>query len=79
MEILTISGVVLALTQIAKVTFGLSKRYIPVSALIISGLVIGAIAWVSKMPITGELVSQALISAFVAGGVWSNVKATFGV
>ena len=79
MEILTISGVVLALTQIAKVTFGLSKKYIPVSALIVSCIVISAIAFLGKMPLTGELISQALISAFVAGGVWSNVKATFGI
>lgn len=78
MEILTISGVVLALTQITKITFGLSKRYIPVTALVVACIVIGAISFFGKTPISLETVSLALISAFTAGGVWSGVKTTFG-
>ena len=72
-----LGGLVLGLVQVVKVTLGVTKRFIPITALVISGLVFGAFAFFEGATVLDwSLVSTALVTALTAVGMWSGTKAT---
>lgn len=76
MDTVILSGIILGLTQVAKITIGISKRYVPVTVLLITALVFGGAAYLSKLALDWTMVSSALVVALSAMGMWAGTKAT---
>lgn len=76
MEYITLSAFIVAITQVAKMTFGLTRRYIPITSLLISFALICAFAFYSNVSLTWEMVANAMIAGLTACGLWSGIKAT---
>ncbi len=75
-DLVLLAGLVLGLVQVVKVTVGVSKRYIPITALLVSLLVFCGYAFFSKTAIDWSLVSSALVTALTSVGLWSGTKTT---
>lgn len=74
MDNILIGGIVLGLTQLVKITLNISKRYIPLTALLISLIVYGASAYLSNLVVDWVFVSSAIVTALTSVGLWSSVK-----
>ena len=70
------AGLVLGLTQVAKVTVGINKRFVPLTALLLSLVVFYLYAYLNKVPLDWTLVSTAIITALSSVGLWSSAKNT---
>ena len=76
MDIILVGGIVLGLTQLVKITVNVSKRYIPLTALILSGVVFGVAAYLNNIVVDWAYVSTAIVTALTSVGLWSSVKNT---
>lgn len=76
MNTILLGGLVLGLVEIVKVTLGITKRYIPVTALVLSLVIFGLYAYLTKVAIDWTVVSTALVTALTAVGLWSGTKST---
>ena len=76
MDIVLMGGLVLGLTQIAKETLGIAKRYVPVTALFLSLVIFGLYAYLTKVALDWSVVSTAVVTALTAVGLWSGTKST---
>lgn len=77
MEIITLSALVVALTQVVKMTFNLNTRFAPLTAICISEILIFAFAYFSHVPILWDALQNGLIAGLSAVGLWSGVSTTF--
>ena len=68
------SGLVLGLVQVVKITFSLSKRYVPVTALVVSLLVVGVAAYFEKVSLSWDVIQNALIAGLSSVGLWEFGK-----
>ena len=78
MDFVIMGAIVLGLVQLFKVTSGISSRFIPISALVISIVILLIYSWIEKTNITWGLIENGLIVALSACGLWSGAKATVG-
>ena len=76
MDILIFSGVVIALTQVAKIAFGVVKRYIPLVALLIGAGLFTLAIYGGAVDFSYQSVIEALVSVLTALGIYSGVKTT---
>lgn len=76
MDTIILGGIILGITQLAKITLGVSKRYIPITCFVVSAIVFGTAALLSKTIIDWTFVSSALVVALTAMGLWSGTKST---
>ncbi len=76
-DLLILSGLVLSLTQLLKVTFGMNTRFAPLASLLISVGIMISYSFVQNTEITWASIENALIVGFSASGLWSGTKATF--
>lgn len=75
MNLILLSTIVLAGTQLVKMTLGVTKRFIPLVAFSVSLVVFVAYSFFNKLPFSWEILSVALITGFTAGGIYSNGRA----
>jgi hypothetical protein len=76
MDIVVMSGIILGLTQLVKITVGVTPRYIPITALFVSGIVFGLFAYTSSIVVDWKLVESAFVVALTSIGLWSGTKST---
>lgn len=76
MEFITLSAFVVGITQVLKMTFGITSRYIPIVSLVVSFLIICSFAYYSKVPLNWDMISNSIIAGLMAVGMWSGVKST---
>ena len=71
-----LSGLVLGLTQVVKMTVNLNSKYIPAVAIVISiVLLLGYALW-GKIPFEWKFVEESLVVGLASVGLWSGVKNT---
>ena len=79
MDILIFAGVVMALTQVVKIASGVTKRYIPLVALMIGAMLYTLAITSGAVTFSYESIIEALVSVLTALGVYSGAKATAGL
>lgn len=77
-DLIVLSGIVLGLIQVIKVTVGIAPRWIPLSALFVTFAIIFLYVWTKHIPFSWEFIENGFIVALGAVGLWSGVKATSG-
>lgn len=75
-DVVLLGGLVVGIVQIAKVTFGITSRFIPITTLFVSGAIFGLFAFLSKTALDWNLVAGALVTALTSIGLWSGTKST---
>lgn len=78
MDTILLGGLVLGLVEVTKITLGITKRFIPLTALFLSLAIFGLYAYLSGTAIDWTIVSTALVTALTAVGLWSGTKSTLG-
>jgi len=80
MEILLLlSGIILTLVQVLKVTFKITARYIPiVSVSLMAVVLLGGWVYLGYPKIPLETIIRDFVAVLTAMGLWSGVKATIG-
>lgn len=76
MDLIVISGIILGVTQLAKTTFGISSRYVPITSFLISCLIFAGALMLNDFPLTWDFVASALVVSLSAIGMYSGVKST---
>ena len=79
MNTLILAGLVLSVVQVLKVTFGITKRYIPIVSILVMVVIIIA-SWIysgyPKIPL--DILTTDLVAVLTAMGLWSGTKAVIG-
>jgi uncharacterized membrane protein len=78
MDLVILSGLVLGLIQVVKITTGLSSRYIPIATLLLTFGLISIFLLVNGSSLNWELIQNGLIVSLSAMGLWSGTKAVAG-
>lgn len=78
MNIIILGAIVLAITQLVKITVNMTSRYVPLTSLIVALAIFLLAAVLSKTTVSWDLVQNAIITGLTAGGLWSGTKATIG-
>lgn len=76
MEIAIFTAILIGLTELVKKTFGVTSRYVPLVALILSFVILGGYVLLSGDAITWQLVETCIITALTSVGLYSGVKNT---
>lgn len=69
-------ALIVALTQLFKVTLNVSKRYIPITTVVMSLVVFSLYTLLTGLDFTWEILSSSLMAGLTACGLWSGVKTT---
>lgn len=67
-------GIVLGIVQAVKSAFGLSKRVIPLTAIIVSLVVVLIATFLDSAVLNWEVIQNALIAGLSAVGLWETTK-----
>ncbi len=78
MGILFLSALVTALTQVAKKTLNINKRYIPVTAILIAFIIMFVYIYFSSVKIEWIAIQNALIAGLGSVGLWEIGTKTIG-
>lgn len=74
MDTIILGALIVGIVQVFKMTFVITKRYIPITTIMISCLVFGTWALSNHVPLSWAILESALISALTAIGLWSGTK-----
>ena len=69
-------ALVLAVTQLFKITLNISKRYIPITSVLTAVILFSLYAYFNHLGFTWEILTQGLIAGLTASGLWSGLKTT---
>lgn len=78
MDLIILGAIVVGLTSMLKVAFGITSRYIPFIALVTSFVLIGIYSLIKFEVPSWELIQNGFIIALTSVGLYSGVKNSAG-
>jgi hypothetical protein len=76
MDLILVGALVVGITQLFKIGFGTQKKYIPMTALIISIVLFALYIFTTKATLSWEMVTNCLMVALSSVGLYSGIKSS---